>query len=116
MTHFMKLNPRPFAAIADGSKTIELRLNDEKRQKLRVGDEIVFSCTENPGRQVKAQVTALHLFSDFAALYRALPLERCGYTAEEAATASPRDMEKYYSPEDQKSCGVVGIELLLIGG
>ena len=35
MTHYMNLSPSPFSKIADGSKTIELRLNDEKRQKIK---------------------------------------------------------------------------------
>ncbi|MEI3028295.1 MAG: hypothetical protein V8T30_07500 [Ruminococcus sp.] len=30
----MRLNPLPFKMIASGEKTIELRLNDEKRRKL----------------------------------------------------------------------------------
>ena len=44
-------------------------------------------------------------------LYAALPLTACGYAPEELAAASPRDMDKYYAPEDQKKWGVVGIEL-----
>ena len=47
----------------------------------------------------------------FDELYAALPLENCGYTAEEAKTASPRDMDRYSSPEEQQTWGVVGIEL-----
>lgn len=44
MKHCMKLNDNPFAAIEKGEKTIELRLYDEKRKKINVGDEIEFSC------------------------------------------------------------------------
>ena len=45
--HIMKLHPRPFAKIKDGSKTIELRLYDEKRQRISVGDTLRFVNTEN---------------------------------------------------------------------
>ena len=38
-------------------------------------------------------------------------VSHCGYAPEELAAASPRDMDKYYAPEDQKKWGVVGIEL-----
>lgn len=38
MNHSMKLNPAPYAAIKTGKKNIELRLNDEKRQQVKVGD------------------------------------------------------------------------------
>ena len=37
------LNNRPFKSIKEGTKTIELRLNDEKRSLLKVGDEIEFT-------------------------------------------------------------------------
>lgn len=46
MKHQVKLNNSPFEKIANSTKTIELRLYDEKRQKLNVGDEIVFSNSE----------------------------------------------------------------------
>ena len=42
MTHIMRLNPLPFKMIASGEKTIELRLNDEKRRKLNRKDLITF--------------------------------------------------------------------------
>ena len=108
--HTMKLNPDPFVKIASGKKTVELRLNDAKRQKISVGDTIRFTQNES-GEQLDAEVIALHRFRSFAELYRALPLEKCGYAADELAQADPRDMERYYSAEEQASCGVVGIEL-----
>ena len=43
MIHNMNLNNEPFELIKSGSKTIELRLNDEKRRLLNVGDEILFN-------------------------------------------------------------------------
>ena len=36
---------------------------------------------------------------------------KCGYTEEDIGTASPSDMAAYYSPEEQKKYGVVGIEI-----
>ena len=42
MTQKMNLNPEPFEMIFSGQKTIELRLNDEKRQMIKVGDMIEF--------------------------------------------------------------------------
>jgi len=41
----MKLVSSAFRKIADGSKTIELRLNDEKRQRIKAQDTIVFNCS-----------------------------------------------------------------------
>ena len=42
MTHEMRLDPTPFAAIARGDKTLELRLYDEKRKAIARGDLILF--------------------------------------------------------------------------
>lgn len=114
MTHTLNLHPQPFALIADGRKTIELRLYDEKRRQIQVGDTLVFTHSDDPAQTLTAQVTALHLYPDFAALYAALPLDKCGYLPEELATAAPEDMNVYYSAEKQAQYGVVGIEIALL--
>lgn len=114
MTHTLNLHPQPFALIADGRKTIELRLYDEKRSQIQVGDTLVFTHSDDSTQTLTAKVTALHRFPDFAALYAALPLDKCGYLPEELSTASPEDMNLYYSAEKQALYGVVGIEIALI--
>lgn len=43
MKHEMKLNNEPFERIKNGTKTIELRLNDEKGQLLKIKDLIEFT-------------------------------------------------------------------------
>ena len=108
--HCLKLHASPFEMIKSGKKTIELRLYDEKRQKIKVGDDIIFTSTVT-GEKMCATVKKLHLFDSFAKLYENLPLLQCGYTAEDVDTAHPSDMEQYYSVEEQKKYGVVGIEL-----
>lgn len=104
--HFMRLNPAPFGLIRDGKKTIELRLYDEKRRKIQIGDGILFENTEAP-ELLLARVTGLRVFASF----EALPLEACGYTEADIDAASPADMEVYYAKEAQQRYGVVGIEL-----
>ena len=113
MIHEMNLRPQPFTLIAAGKKTIELRLLDEKRQKIAVGDTLVFTNTET-GAKLRCVVKKLYCFDSFAALYAALPLEKCGYLPEELAAARPEDMELYYPPEKQNRYGVVGIEIELL--
>jgi ASC-1-like (ASCH) protein len=75
----MNLTPSPFKMIREGRKTIELRLYDEKRKAISIGDTITFCNTE-----------------------------------EDIDTASPEDMEEYYSKEKQAQYGVVGIKITLI--
>ncbi len=110
MTHYMKLMPGPFKMIASGEKDIELRLNDEKRQKINVGDTIVFT-EVGSGNELQAEVKALHKFASFKELYSALPLLRCGYKEEELSYAKSEDMYDYYSPEEENKYGVLGIEI-----
>ncbi len=116
--HHMTLHAAPFEAIRAGRKTVELRLYDEKRRAVGVGDHIVFvrrDTDENRGAAewLTARVRALHVFPDFAALYEALiPVmgaEALGYAPGEVA--APVDMERYYDPEEIERAGVVGIEI-----
>lgn len=108
MTHNMKLNDAPFKAIKNGSKTIELRLYDEKRRKIKIGDTVCFKAKAGA---TTATVKALHVFKNFEELYAALPLDNCGYAPSELQAASPDDMLEYYSKEQIEKYGVVGIEI-----
>lgn len=108
----MHLNPEPYNKIAAGLKTIELRLNDEKRQMIEISDTIVFSNLENE-ETIEAKVIALHRFNSFEELYADLDLLKCGYTKVSIDTAKAEDMEKYYSKEKQQKYGVLGIEITL---
>lgn len=114
MKHLMSLKPDPFEKIRLGEKVYELRLYDEKRKAVSVSDTIVFSRTDAPCEKIEVTVKALHLFDSFKTLYEKLPLEKCGYGKEEVQNASYKDMEAYYSPEEQKNYGVVAIEIELI--
>ena len=113
MKHYMNLCPEPFEMIRSGKKTIELRLNDEKRQAISIGDTIVFTNTKDSGKQIFAVVTALHKFKDFKELYENPPLLKCGYTEEDIDGAKPEDMNIYYSKELEEKYGALGIELIV---
>ena len=107
----MKLKHDPFEKIKNGSKTIEMRLYDEKRRSINIGDIIEFSHV-NTGEIIKAEVVALHIFPDFEAMYQYFDKVSIGYTEEEIA--DPQDMTQYYSLDQQKQYQVVGIEIKLI--
>ena len=62
----MKLNDAPFETIKNGTKTIELRLYDEKRRKIKIGDTI---CFKGKAGTIKAIVKELHIFRNFDELY-----------------------------------------------
>lgn len=109
----MKLNEEPFNKIKSGSKIYELRLYDEKRRRLKLGDFIEFTKRGSEEKCI-VQVIDIKVFRSFSDLYAALPLIQCGYSALELKNASPADMNKYYSEADQLRYGVVAIEIKLI--
>lgn len=112
--HIMKLTPSPMEKIREGIKTIELRLYDEKRKNISIGDIIIFINSEDSNDTLSVIVKNTFVYRSFSELYDNLPLLKCGYTAENIDTASPDDMEMYYSKERQNQYGVIGIEVELI--
>lgn len=109
--HKMNLNDGPFHRIKNGTKTIELRLNDEKRQLLKENDLIEFTNRETSESMV-VEVVRLYPYSSFDELYQYFDKISLGYDEEDVA--SPKDMERYYSKEEQDKYGVLGIEVRVI--
>ena len=72
--HVMNLTPAPLKMIREGRKTIELRLYDEKRKQVSIGDIITFVNTEDKDDELTARVTDLYVFNTFDELYKKLPL------------------------------------------
>ena len=62
MIHKMKLKEEPFENIKNETKTIEFRLYDEKRQKVKIGDKIEFS--KLPGLQEKILVDVVDIYKN----------------------------------------------------
>lgn len=108
----MKLQESPFRKIQKGLKTIELRLNDEKRHKVQVDDQIEFTNLEDRREKLLTRVLALHRFDSFAEMFATLPAEAMGYS--EGQTPKAEDMECYYAKEEQELYGVIGIEIALV--
>lgn len=104
MKHDMKLNAVPYEKIKDGRKTIELRLNDEKRQKINVGDTLFFGHTEEEAFLV-CTVNALYHAPSFAELFECVDGKKCGYEGK----AEPDSMRAYYTQEQEEKYGVLGI-------
>ena len=86
----------------------EMRLNDEKRQLIKVGDSIKFinRVTEE---EMVTLVKGLHYYDSFDELYKHFDKVSIGYAEDEEA--NPDDMSQYYSKDDILKYGVVGIEI-----
>ena len=111
LIHSMKLMQEPFNKIKNQTKTIEVRLYDEKRQQVQVGDFIEFSLMDNAKVKLQVVVTNLYRFSSFDELYKNLSKEKLGYLPNEIIDANC--MNIYYSTEKQSMYDAFAIEFRL---
>ena len=105
MLHKMKLNESPFKRIKYGTKTIEFRLYDEKRQQIKVGDQIEFSKLPDLQEKLLVDVVDLYKADTFENLFRKL------YTDEEQITRKTKAMYEIYSQEKEQQYGILGIKI-----
>jgi len=109
-THELRLATEPFRAIAAGSKTIESRLYDDKRRQIKPGDEILFINRDDETQTLKVRVTGLLRYDTFDELFSRNDPARFGGPDKEWLLSQIR---QFYSEEDERADGVVGIEFEL---
>lgn len=108
--HQMRLHPEPFKRIFSGEKTIEARLNDEKRQALAIGDTIDFISREN-GEKVTVEIVDIEKAQRFSDLFTMLNKNA---TAEPNVEELINEVRPYYTEEEEVKIGVIGIRFHLI--
>ena len=110
-THEMNLQPKYFDFIKDGTKRIELRLFDEKRQQIQLGDIIEFTKSED--EKFKAEVIGLLRYNTFNDLFEDFDIS---VLADESMTKQELlgVLSEFYTPEKQAEFGVLGIRLKLL--
>lgn len=108
----MKLATLPFEKIANGTKIIESRLYDERRQQISLGDRIEFVCKDNLARKITTVVKALYLYPDFERMFSDFPPSYFGSISKKELL---KEIETFYSKEEQAEYGVVGIKIELVG-
>ena len=111
MIHYLNLHDNPFQFIKKQLKTIEMRLNDEKRKQIKIGDILIFTNIVTK-ETLSCEVINLYSYSSFEELYKNFDKEKLGYSKDDIA--DPKDMEMYYSKERIIQYGVLGIEIKLI--
>ena len=108
MIHKMKLNQDPFERMKNGTKTIEFRLFDEKRQQIKVGDQIEFSKLPDLQEKLLVDVVELYREDTFEKLFREL------FTDEEEIARKTKAMYEIYSSEKEQQYGVLGIKVIVL--
>ena len=109
MEHIMRLHNDPFNLIKDGYKTIELRLNDEKRRKINIDDIIIFTHVDT-GEELRTKVVNLYQFDSFKKMFSSLDNNRFGLNKNDTFEI----MYNFYTKEDEKKYGGLAIEIKLI--
>lgn len=110
MEHILKLQPKYFDFINNGTKRIELRLYDEKRQQIDIGDTIIFQKEPELKTTMKVKVIGLLRYNTFEELFEDFDIEMMAdksMTKQELLSV----LEEFYTPEKQKQYGVVGIRI-----
>ena len=107
----MNLRPKYFDFIKDGTKRIELRLYDEKRRSIQLGDIIEFAKSDD--EKFKAKVVGLLRYNSFANLFEDLDIS---LLADSSMTKQEllEVLGEFYSEEKQAEFGVIGIRIKLI--
>lgn len=110
-THEMNLQPKYFDFIKDGTKRIELRLYDEKRSQIQLGDIIEFS--KSTDDKLKTEVIGLLRYNSFKDLFEDFDisiLADVSITKDELLSV----LSEFYTPEKQAQYGVIGIRLKML--
>ena len=111
MKHEMGLQPKYFDYMKNGTKRIELRLFDEKRQKIRLGDIIEF--TNPDGEMLVVKVVGLLRYGSFEDLFRDFDISMLA-----DASMTKRELldvlNGFYPWEKQNEMGVVGIKVEVV--
>lgn len=110
-THYLQLATVPFNAITSGQKVIESRLYDDKRQLIKIGDIIEFTNRESPDQKVLVKVIDLLRYETFRDLFSDNNPAKFGGESVEWLESQ---IKEFYSLDEQKQNGVVGIEFKLM--
>ncbi|MUK88297.1 ASCH domain-containing protein [Ornithinibacillus sp. L9] len=113
MEHNMGLYETPFNSMKSGRKKVEVRLNDEKRRKLRIGDTIRFTKVPESNETLTVEVIELREFPTFQEMYESIPasdFDAVGGSIDEMIARTYR----IYTPEEEKAWGTVAIKIKLL--
>jgi ASC-1-like (ASCH) protein len=110
MRYEMRLNNLPFKQFREGSKTTEVRLNDKKRSKLKIGDTIRFANRDNQDEFINTKVVGVYSAKTFDKLFDMFPAQEFGGFNKDELLKS---IYQYYSAEDEQKFGVLGIKVKL---
>ena len=113
MTHELKLQPEYYNYILNGTKRIEIRLFDEKRRKIKIGDTIKFLKEPELEESFEVKVVGLLRYKTFEDLFKDFDIS---VLADKSMNKEEllKVLETFYPKEKQEQYEVVGIRIELI--
>ena len=110
MKHTIKLQPEYYNYILHGTKRIEIRLNDEKRKQIKIGDTITFLKEPDLIESFNAKVIELMHYNNFEDMLNDIDIS---LLADKSVSQEEliNSLEQFYSKEKQKEYSVVGIKI-----
>lgn len=107
--HEMKIQPAYYEAILNGKKRIEIRLNDEKRQLVKIGDIITFRRADKLEESFDVIVIDLLYYPTFKDIIDDLDIELIANKEADKEDLKTL-LSKFYTEEEEQKFGVVGIK------
>ena len=113
MIHEMKLQPEYYNYILNGTKRIEIRLFDEKRQRIKLEDTIKFLKEPELNESFSVKVVELLRYKSFEDMFKDFDIS---ILADKSMTKEELlfTLEKFYTKEKQDKYGVLGIRIELL--
>lgn len=108
----MKLNNNAFNNIKSGIKKFELRLYDDRRKNINLGDTIIFHNLNNLNDTISVTVLALLRYPSFADFFKDIDYRLCG-TANSLEEKLKR-VHTFYTLEQEQENGILAIKIQLI--
>lgn len=112
MIHNMKLNNKAFNNIKNGTKKFELRLYDNKRKNINLGDTIVFHNLDNLNNTLSVKVIALLIYPSFADLFKDIDYRLCGFA--DNLEEKLKHLHIFYTKEQERKYGIIAIKIQVL--
>ncbi len=113
-THFLKLKEEYFNKIKTKRKTLEGRLNDEKRKKILIGDYIDFTNTSDENDHILTKVIDKYFFDNFDQMLLFIDKKSLGFDNNEGDAEILNVYRSIYSKEKEEEFGVVVLSVELV--
>ena len=102
-----------FENVKHGTKNVEIRVNDEKRRQLKIGDKITFLKRPDDTESMDAIVEDLKYYKNFKELIDDYTVEEL-YSKEYSKVELLLLLKKFYSDEEIDKYGTVAIRFKIV--